>query len=344
MFKTQCRRLTYSAPGRAFDAAGSSGFNFLQSQLEKVDTDLVKPLQAVTHPRDIPVELGGGFPEIISAWASNYGSTGTQFYGLQGTNNTEIPIVQADLQKGIWKTFIWSAGMVVTYLDLQKMETAKRLGMPAPVTLQQLYEDGVASLWVKALDYVTYNGFLGLPGLINNSAVPESVVANGASGHSAWSTKTANEILTDINTACNTCMANSGYDSSEGMPDSMLIPYTQYSLITLPMTLGSFGGAGFVSIKDYIEKSCVAAHHGVPFTINSLPNPWISGAGTGGLDRGVIYRKDKKSLYLAVPQPMQKAMTVPTMRAGGAYETGYFGCVSQVIFKRTTNMLYADGI
>ena len=60
MFKTQSRRLTYdSAPGRAFDAAGSSGFNFLQSQLENVDTDLVKPLQAVTHPRDIPVELGG---------------------------------------------------------------------------------------------------------------------------------------------------------------------------------------------------------------------------------------------------------------------------------------------
>ena len=40
---------------RAFDAAGASGLAFLQSQLELIDTDLVEPLQAVTHPRDIIV-------------------------------------------------------------------------------------------------------------------------------------------------------------------------------------------------------------------------------------------------------------------------------------------------
>ena len=89
------------AQGRArvFDAAGASGLAFLQSQLELIDTDLVEPLQAVTHPRDITVETGGGFPQFISAWASNYATSGTQFYGLQGTNNTELPEAQADIQK-----------------------------------------------------------------------------------------------------------------------------------------------------------------------------------------------------------------------------------------------------
>ena len=69
----------YSGGGRtqAFDAAGASGFAFLQGQLELIDTDLVEPLQAVTHPRDITVETGGGFPQFLSAWASNYATTGT---------------------------------------------------------------------------------------------------------------------------------------------------------------------------------------------------------------------------------------------------------------------------
>ena len=73
-----------------------------------------------------------------------------------------------------------------------------------------------------------------------------------------------------------------------------------------------------VSTIEYVEKNCVAAHHGVPFKINFLPNPWISGQGTGntnpvgtqgnGLDRAVYYKNDKKALYLKIPQPFPKAI------------------------------------
>ena len=37
-------------------------------------------------------------------------------------------------------------------------------------------------------------------------------------------------------------------------------------------------------------------------------------------------------------------MTVPTTRAGVAYETAYMGCIGEVVFKRTTTMVYADGV
>jgi len=111
---------------QAFDAAGASGYAFLQGQLELIDTDLVRPLQAVTHARDIQVEVGGGFPEFVSAFASQYATTGTQFYGLQGTNNTEIPEAQADIQKGFWRTYIWAMGMTITWVDLKRMEFAMR--------------------------------------------------------------------------------------------------------------------------------------------------------------------------------------------------------------------------
>lgn len=326
---------------RAFDAGGGSGLAFLQSQLEIIDTDLVRPMQAVTHKRDIAVDVGGGYPEFISAFASNYGTTGTQFYGLQGTNNTEIPEAQADIQKGIWRTYIWAMGITVTYIDLKRMETALRTGQAPPFSLQELYEESVETNWVKALDYVVYQGFLGDAGLINNPNVYEYTVANPGSG-TTWASKTPQQILTDVNTALNQTVMNSGYDAQEGMADRLLIPYTQYALLTQPMVIG--GAPVAVSTLSYIEKECVAAHHGIPFKINFLPNPWISGKGSGATDRAVFYKNSKKSQYLKIPQPMQQAMTVPTTRAGGAYETMYAGCLSQVIFKRTQTTVYADGI
>ena len=342
----QRRARTFDASGfggRAFDAAGASGFAFLQSQLEQIDTDLVKPLSAVTHPRDIPVEVITGWPDYISAYSANFASTGTKYLGLQGTNNTEIANVQADLQKGIWKVFNWTAGMVITWLDLQKMYETQKNGMPAPFSLQELYEEACAELYAKAGDYVTYWGFLGQPGLVNNTNVAETAVPNGASGHTTWTTKTPAEILNDINYLLNAVMANCAYAAQEGMPDRALVPYTQFALLTQPMTLGGLGG--FQSIKEYVEKNCIAAHHGVDFKINFLPNDWISGQGAGSpaTDRIVVYRNDKKSQYLKA-SPVVKAMTVPSTRNGGSYETMWAAAISQVVFKRTQTSIYGDGI
>jgi hypothetical protein len=327
--------------GRAFDAAGASGLAFLQSQLELIDPDIVEPLQAVTHARDIPVKVGGGFPQFITAWASNYASSGAGSFGLQGTNNTDIAQVQADVQKGAWNVHNWAAGMTITYLDLKRMEFALRTGQAPPFTLQELYEESCRTLWEKALDFIVYLGFLGDAGLINNAAVPEFTVANPGSG-TTWAVKTPVQILNDVNTACNTVMANSGYDGAQAMPTDMLVPYTQYALLTQPMTIG--GVPGYESAKAYIERNCVAAQHGVDFKINYLPNNWITGKGAAGSDRAVVYHKTDKSLYLKIPQPMTLGMTVPTTRAGGAYESIWYGCISQVIFKRTQTMIYADGV
>lgn len=328
---------------RAFDAAGASGFAFLQSNLELIDTDLTRPLQAVTHKRDMPIEVGGGFPEFISAWASNYGTTGTQFFGLQGTNTSEIPEAQADIQKGVWRTYIWAMGMTITWVDLQRLETATRTGQTPPFSLQELYEDSVETTWGKALDFICYSGFLGDAGLVNNPNVPEFTADNDGTGSSTtWASKTPQQILRDVNAALNDTVENSGYDAQEGMADRLLIPYTQFALLTQPMTVGGVPVAQ--STLSYIEKECVAAHNGVDFKINFLPNPWISGKGSGGTDRAVFYKNSKKSLYLKIPQPMQRALTVPTTRAGGAYETMFVGCISQVIFKRTTTAAYEDGI
>lgn len=328
----------------AFDAGpGSTGLNWLQSQLELIDTDLTEPLQSVTHPRDIDIETGGGWAEQISAWASNYASTGTRQFGLQGTNNTEVPIVQADVQKGLWKTFIWLAGMAISLIDMKRMEfAAKGSATPPPFTLQGLYDESLKSNWVKSLDYVVYLGWLGSPGLVNNPAIPEFTVPTGASGYTAWSKKTPQEILNDFNLALNTVIDNSAYDIKEAMPTRALVPWSQWAQLTQPMTINGTG-SGFTSIKEYVEKRCIAAEVG--FEIHPLPKQWLSGMGASQTDRMVVYKKAKKSQYIRITVPMTKLMgPIPTTRIGPGYETIYGGSMSQVIVKRAVTSVYADGI
>jgi len=332
---------------RAFDAAGSSGLAFLESQLELVKPKLIEPLVSLTYPRDVPVDIGGGFPEFISAFAANYGSPSTQFYGLQGTSNTEIAAVSADIQKGVFRTVDWAIAMVVRFLDLQRIETAVRMGIPPPISLQQLYEKGVRHTWDKAVEYVAYRGFpnqfaiLGTYGLMNNANAPEFTVSGGT-----WYTKLSSpdSILNDVNQAIETVMSNSVYDIEHGMPNHMLVPWTQWGYITNPMAIG---GVGVVtSIKKYIEDNCVATASGEKFVIDPLPNPWISGQGSGSpaTDRAVVYRNDEDCLQLPIPQVMMKGFTVPTDKNGGSWVTIFYGNIGQIMFKRNQTMCYMDGI
>ena len=70
-----------SAPGAqpmlTMDAAGiASGGAFLISELEKRDTLIREPLTSMTYPRDIPIEVGGGWVDYVSAMGVAYGITG----------------------------------------------------------------------------------------------------------------------------------------------------------------------------------------------------------------------------------------------------------------------------
>jgi hypothetical protein len=326
--------------GRAFDAASASGLAFLTGELELIDTELVKPLQSVTHGRDLDIDVGGGFPELISAYAVDYRSVGTSQYGLISNDTTEAAEVQANITKGLYSVHLFGYNMTISMIDLEKLEFAKRVGQPAPFSLQAIYDDAIASLWAKALDYDAYLGFRGLPGLVNNPAVPETVVPNGAANHPGWATKTPTEILNDIVYLINAVASNAGYDETFGLPNRLLIPWTEFGRLLQPMTLN---GIGFNSILDYLEQQ-VGQKYAIDFKINKLPNDWIATQGASSSERCVLYRKDKSAVYLKIPQPVKKMLTVPAAIGAGAYITTFAGCVSQVIWKRTQTAIYGDGL
>ena len=65
------------APAFAMDAQGiASGGAFLISELAKRDNNLRQPLMSFTYPRDIVVEVGGGWADYVEAMSVQYGVTG----------------------------------------------------------------------------------------------------------------------------------------------------------------------------------------------------------------------------------------------------------------------------
>ena len=327
------------ARSNGFDSAGSGGFAFLASQLEYPNVELVKPLAAVTHARDIPIKTGGGYVEFTSNWASEYASTGGNQYGLQGTENTDIPMIQTNIKKGIWPANNWQASMSLSYIDMKRLADAKANGIPAPYSLQDLLDGGVKLLWGKALDHVVYIGWNGYPGLVNNPNVTSyQAAATGTGPSPLWSTKTTVEMQADVNQALLYTQENSGYDI-EGMADTILVDYEHWSLLNQPMTTG-----GFNSLLEYILANNVARRQGVELEILPLPDPWISGYGTGGTNMMIAYKKSEKSLRMQIPQPIQKIMTVPSVIMGGSYQSIFSGCIGVVQWLRPTTAVYVYGI
>jgi hypothetical protein len=325
--------------GTAFDAASSSAMAFLSSELEYAVPKLVKPLTSMTHPRDVTVEIGGGFVEFISAYSSDYATTGGNQYGLQGTNNTDIPQIQVNVNKGLWQAWNWAVGFTITDIDLKRLQTAKRMGQPAPFSLQKMLEDGVTLTWNKAMEYVTYLGWLGQPGLVNNSAVTSSLApAVGTGAGRAWSTKTPIQIQADVNFLLQQTLQASAY-SLDGMADTILVPWSVYSVLMQPMT-----SAGTQSVLNYLLENNIARQNGIDLKIFPVANDWIATAGAGNVTRAVAYRNNEDTLVLRAPQPATKVFTVPTTKDGGAYETIFNGCIGQVQIYRSQTFYYMDAI
>lgn len=113
-----------SANAAAFtmDAAGiASGQAFLTSELEKRDTIVRTPLTSFTYARDIPIRVGGGWAEFVSAMQVGYGITGGSGDNLMHSGGANgIPMVQADFSKGLYKAHMVAAGTRVMWIDLQR--------------------------------------------------------------------------------------------------------------------------------------------------------------------------------------------------------------------------------
>lgn len=313
------------------DAAVSGGMVFLQSELEKLDPKVREPLTSVTWMRDIPVKSGGGWVDFTSVFSVDYAVTGPNQYGIIGGQTNQIPIVQANIQKDIYRVFNWGNVLKVSYIDMQKASGVGR-------SLEDMLDKGIRLNWNKTLDQFTYLGpVTGYPGLFNNTSITASAVPNGAAGTATWVTKTPAEILKDVNNAMVATWAASQYDTS-GMGNQILIPPSQFAYIASQL----ISTAGTASILTYLLENNIGKTQGVDLKI--FPSRWAIGAGASGKDRMLCYVNDDNRVYLDVTVPINRVMTMPTVQEGGAYLTLYLAQIGVVKFLYLQPTAYYDGI
>ena len=319
----------------AFDAAAvASGNAFLVSELEKRDPEIRKPLDSFTYPRDIVIDVGGGWADYVSAMTVGFGLTGGSGSGaVQAGGANGTPIVQAALSKGVYKAHAFAVALRVMYQDMMRANFTGR-------SLDSLLNDGVRMSYDKHKDQNTYVGFseYETTGLINNPDAPETTVADGATGTATWATKTPQEILEDVNSAITAVWAASAYDES-AVPNHILIPYEQYTYILNTPVSSTL--VTDTTILDYIMKNNVATKAGKGFFLGATR--WCKGAGTGSKDRMVVYNNDRRFVKMDELVPLTRAMTGPNPTEF-CYDTGYAANLSEVEVLYPQTIAYFDGI
>ena len=156
---------------RTMDAAGiSTGMAFLEGELEKRDPKVREPLTSVTWPRDIVAETGGGWVDFTSTMNVDYATSGANDGSLVGGATDVISLVQANVNKDIYKVFTWAQGMKIPFVDSQKFQTIGR-------SIDSILDRGIRLNYNKAIDQLVYKGFdsVGITGLVNDENVVSSV-------------------------------------------------------------------------------------------------------------------------------------------------------------------------
>lgn len=311
----------------AMDAAGiASGQAFLTSELEKRDMLVRTPLTSFTYTRDLPIRVGGGWAEYVSAMNVGYGITGGSGDNLvQASSVDGIPLVQANFGKDLWKTHVISAGTRIFWVDMMRGNMTGR-------NLDTLLRDGIRMTYDKHMDENAYVGFAryGTTGLVNN---PDVVVTNAAKTFSA---ATPDEILSIVNTAILDAWEAAGYDL-DAVPNHIVMPYEQYNYIATTRV----SNLAEKTILTFLLENNVAKQNGADLFIGATA--WCKGAGVSNADRMVVYCNKERYIAMDELVPLTRAMTTPNAERF-SYDTAYAGNVSEVEVFYNETIVYVDGI
>ncbi|WP_312428311.1 DUF2184 domain-containing protein [Lacrimispora sp.] len=314
-------------------AAIANGGAFLQSELEKRDNMIRQPLTSFTYGRDLPIRVGGGWAEYVSAMNVEYGVAGGSEDGpVHAGGANGIPMVQANFDKELFKTHIFSVGFRVGFVDMQRGNMTGR-------SYDSILRDGVRMTYDKHMDANAYVGIkrYGSTGLINNPNVTTANAASTGTGNlTTFKSKTPNQILQDINDAILAVWATAEYDR-EAIPNHILMPYEQFNYLATTRV----SELAEKTILTFLLENNVSKQNGTELYIGGAS--WCKGSGAGGTDRMVVYINTERYVAMDELAPLNRAMTQPNA-SHLCYDTAYLANLSEVQMFYENIMRYVDGI
>jgi hypothetical protein len=318
---------------RTLDSTGA----FYVGELERLDQTLHQPLVAVTWGRDIDLREDVSMADETSSFTNSTfaaaGGLSTSGKNFVGKNSNAITGVGVDIGKTASPLYLWA--MELGY-SIPELLSAQQVGRPID---EQKYA-GMQLKWQMDIDEMVYIGDSALRkyGLVNSDRVTTGFVSAGGSGGLAWTTKTASEILEDVNALISSAWAAAAYAIC---PTKLLLPPAQFAYIT-SQTVSS---AGNISILKFLEDNCISLSiNGKKLDIQPLK--WLAGRGeqTGSplaaTDRMVVYTQDKTRVRF----PMVPLQRTPLEYRSIYHLTTYFGKLGclEIVYPET--IYYADGI
>lgn len=326
--------------GRVVDSTGA----FFVGELERLDPTMHEPLFDTTWARDIDTREDVTMGDDVSSFTlTTYGSQSGAGTGngirngkaWAGRNADQITGIGVDIAKIPHPLTIWSMELKYT---IPEIESSAKVGRP----IDQQKFSGMQIKYQMDVDEQANAGDTptSATGLVNAALVTNvSNVPNGVSGTPQWSTKTADEILTDFNVALQSVWAASGWGVP---PEEVRVPPAQYGLLTKPIVIGGAGAATSI-LKYVMENNITTTRSGRQ--LNILPSKWCIGAAIGGtlgtsngFDRMVIYTKRKEFVRF----PMTVLQRTPVQYDSIYHKATYFCKLGQVEVVRPETMGYFD--
>lgn len=167
----------------------------------------------------------------------------------------------------------------------------------------------------------------GLPGLFNNTNVPEvTILADGTGSSKAFSSKTPEKIVRDINALINKVMTQS---KGVHRVTEVWLPVDQHALIATTQN----SAASDTTILAFLQK----VHQGVEFK----QVVELSGAGAGGADRMYAMQNSIENWQLEIPMMIKQFSPQPI---GLEFEVPVESRFAGVIIEYPLAFAFADGI
>lgn len=275
-------------PRDSYDMNDATTLSFVQSQLSHIETQVYrKQYPDIQYPGLIPVDTSA------NEWAAS-----VTFYSMDAVgqakfisgNSDDIPVV--GINKSQFQHGIHMAGIGYQY-NIEEVNQAQMLGVSLASEdasmARRAYEEFVDD---KLL--VTGDPLKGMHPLTNYPGVTIVAAPVGAGGGATWDTKTADEVLMDINNLLSGVWVDS---RTVEIADTLLMSEQAF----VKMSNKRIPGTAMTLLAYVMANNVLTLRTGRALMIRTVRG--LETAGVGGIERLVAYRRDPEVLKAHIPMP-----------------------------------------
>lgn len=293
---------------------------FLISQIAHIEQQVYEiKYPDITYANDVPVDTAAGeWVKTITFFSEDRVGAAKFING----NAYDVPFADVNHEK--FESVVEMAGIGYRY-GIEELNQARMLGQSLDarraMSARRAYEEFANDIAYSG------NSSKGWKGLINSTAVTPANVAGAV-----WASKTADEILNDINTGITGMWSAT---KTVELAGSVRLPLDQYALLFTKRL-----GDTTMNLHEYIKKNNIyTAQTGQELDIRALRQ--LDGAGAGATDRMIAYRKSPDVLKMHIPMPLQ--FLLPQQKGLGFEVPGMFR-LGGVDIRLPGAVRYLDGI